>query len=74
MNERTHFFIKIYLSNFILEKVDVSVVYERWVERHILRERTCSSHIFFQEPVGCQRLHPLASSSEMPLSGCVSLT
>ena len=51
MNERTHFFIKIYLSRFILERVDVSVVRERWVERHILRERT-SSHIFFQEPRG----------------------
>ena len=32
MNERTHFFIKIYLSHFILERVDVSVVCERWVE------------------------------------------
>ena len=51
MNERTHFFIKIYLSHFILERVDVSVVSERWVERKILRERT-SSHIFFQEPGG----------------------
>ena len=47
MNERTHFFIKIYLSHFILERVYVSVVRERWVERHILRERTSSSHIFF---------------------------
>ena len=33
MNERTHFFIKkIYISHFILERVDVSVVCERWVE------------------------------------------
>ena len=32
MNEQTHFFIKIYLSHFILERVDVSVVCERWVE------------------------------------------
>ena len=52
MNERTHFFIKIYLSHFILERVDVSVVCERWVKRHILRERTSSSHIFFHEPGG----------------------
>ena len=37
-NERTHFFIKIYLSHFILERLDVSVVCERWVERHILKE------------------------------------
>ena len=43
MNARTHFFIKIYLSHFILEWVDVSVVCERWVERHILWERTSSS-------------------------------
>ena len=51
MNEQTHFFIKnIYLSHFILKRVDVSVVCERWVERYILRERTSSSHIFFQEP------------------------
>ena len=28
MNERTHFFIKIYLSYFILERVDVSCVWE----------------------------------------------
>ena len=49
MNERTHFFIKIYLSHFILERVDVSVVCERWKERHILRERNSFSHIFFQE-------------------------
>ena len=49
MNERTHLFMKLYLSHFIHERVDVSVVCERWVERHILRERT-SSHIFFQEP------------------------
>ena len=30
MNKQTHFFIKnIYLSHFILKRVDVSVVYER---------------------------------------------
>ena len=28
MNERTHFFIKIYLSHFILERIDVSSVWE----------------------------------------------
>ena len=31
MNERTHFFIKIYLSHFILERVEVGCVCERWV-------------------------------------------
>ena len=30
------------LSHFILERVDVSVLCERWVERYILRERTSS--------------------------------
>ena len=63
----------IYFSHFILERVDVSVVCERCLERHILRKRTSSSHICFQEPGGCQRLHPLASSSEMPMVGWVSL-
>ena len=29
MNERTHLFIKIYLSHFILERVEISVVCER---------------------------------------------
>ena len=38
-NERTKHFIKIYLSHFILKRIDVSLVRERWVERHILRER-----------------------------------
>ena len=28
MNERTHFFIKVYLSHFILERVDVGCVWE----------------------------------------------
>ena len=52
MNERTYFFIKIYLSHFILERVDASVVCERWVERYILRERNSCYNIFFQEPGG----------------------
>ena len=54
------FFIEIYLSLFIRESVNVSVLCERWVERHILRERA-SSHIFFREPWECQRLDPLSS-------------
>ena len=59
MNERTDFFIKIYLSHFILERVDVSVVCERWVERHIFRERTSSSHIFFLKPGNANASTPL---------------
>ena len=70
MNERTHFFIKIYLSHFILERVDASLVCERWVQRHILRERT-SSHIFFWEPGGTNTCTPL--QAEIPLIGCMSL-
>ena len=30
MNEARHFFIKMYFSHFILERVDVSVVYETY--------------------------------------------
>ena len=63
MNECTHFFIKIYLSHFILERVDVSVVCERWVERHILRERT-SSHISFQEPEGANACKLVRDASD----------
>ena len=59
MNERTHVFIKIYLSYFILERVDVSVVCETWMGRHILRERTYFSHIFFQQQGGANACTPL---------------
>ena len=73
MNERTHVFIKIYLSLLILERVDVSVVSERWVERHIYSERGLFLSISSSRCQGCQRLRPLASLSETPLIGCVSL-
>ena len=63
MNKRTHFFIKIYLSHFILERVDVSVVCERWVERHIFKERT-SSHIFFREPGGANTYKLVRDASD----------
>ena len=59
MNKRRHFFIKISLAHFFLERIDVSVVCERWVERHIQRERTSSSHIFFREPGGANACNPL---------------
>ena len=75
MNERTHFFIKIYLSHFIFERVDVSVVCERWVERHILRERTSSSHIYFREPGDANpgnHLQAVSSDDLTPLTGCLS--
>ena len=65
MNEWTHFFIKIYLSHFFLKRVDVSVVRERWVERHILREWT-SSHIFYREPGGANACTPLQAHQRQP--------
>ena len=71
MNERIHFFIKIYLSHFILERVDVSVVCERWVDRYILRELLLP--ISSSRSQGVPTLTPLTSSSETPLIGCVSL-
>ena len=80
MNKRTHFLIKIYLSHFILERVDVSVVCERWVERHILRERTSSSHIFFQVPEGANAYTLRLSrqkrlwSAACPSLDCLNLT
>ena len=38
MNERRHFFMKIYLSHFILERVDISAVFEGWLETYTKRE------------------------------------
>ena len=71
MNERTHFYIKINLSHFILERVDVSVVCEMSGETYTQRED------FFPYLLPgarrCQRLHSLARSSETPLIGCMSL-
>ena len=58
MNKRPHFFIKkIHLSHFILESVDVSVVCERLVERHILTGRISSFHVFSRKP-GVSTLAP----------------
>ena len=73
MNERTHFFIKIYLSHFILERIDVSVVCERWGRETYTQREGFFFPYLLQGARGCQRLHPLASSSETPLIGCVSL-
>ena len=73
MNERTNtrLYKNMNLSHFILERVDVSVVRARGVERHILRERT-SSHIYFQKPGGANACTPW-SSSETPLVCYASL-
>ena len=45
---------------------------ERWVERHILRERTSSSHIFFQKPGGANACTPLQARQRQPDQLCVS--
>ena len=69
MNERTYLFLKIYLSHFILERVDVSVVCEKWVETYTKKE-----DFFFPYLLpGVRGVHPLAILSETPLIGCVSL-
>ena len=60
-NERTkHIFIKIYLSFYSRKGGPLFVVSlrDRW--RDIYSDFFLS-HIFFQEPGGCQHLHPLAS-------------
>ena len=68
-----------YVSDFILERVNVSVVRERWVERHILRVRTSSSHIFFEEPGGANAFTLLQArqrrlcSTACPTLNCDSL-
>ena len=50
------------------------MVCERWVERHILRERTSSSHIFFQEPRGSNACTPLqARQRRLWSAACPSL-
>ena len=58
MNERTHFFIKIYLSHFILERVDVSMVCEKWLERHIYLERGLLLSISSSRSQGVPTLAP----------------
>ena len=79
MNERTHFFMKIYLSHFILIRIDVSVVCERCVERTILREKT-SSHVFFREPgvltlvPPCKLVRDASAQLRVPLSTAILCT
>ena len=63
MNEWTHFFIKIYLSHLTHERVDVFVVWEMDGDTYIQREDFFFPYLL-PGARGCQRLHPLASSSE----------
>ena len=50
------------------------MVCERWVERHILRNRTSSFHIFFQESGGTNACTPLQARQRRPLIGCMSFS
>ena len=77
-NERneTHFFIKIYLSHFILERGTQFVVSLRDGEKYTQRGLLLAPYLF-PGTRGCQHLHPLASriirDDLTPLIGCVSL-
>ena len=61
MNERTHFFIKIYISHTLFSKglMFLLCVRDGWRDIYSERERTSSSHIFFQEPGGANACTPL---------------
>ena len=74
MNERTHFFIKIYISPTLFSKglMFLWCVRDGW--RDIYSERGLLLPISSSMSQGCQCLHPLASSSETPPIGYVSLT
>ena len=72
MNERTHFFIKIYLSQTSRKGWCFCGVWEMVGETYTQREDFFFPYLLLGAR-GCQRLHPLASSSETPLIGWVSL-
>ena len=67
----THFFIKIYLSHFILKRVNVSVVCERWVERGLLIP--ISSSWSQEVPVLAPPMQAVSSDGLTLLISCVSL-
>ena len=64
LNERTkHFFIKMYLPSFVVS----------WeIDGETYNQRDDFFPYILPGPRVCQRLHPVASSSETPLIGCVS--
>ena len=73
-NERTNTLLYKNISlTLYSRKGDVSVVCDRWVERHI-SERGLVLLISSSRSQGVPMLAPLASSSEMPLIGCMSYT
>ena len=78
-NKQTHFFIKNISLTLYSRKGWCFVLCERWVERHILWERTSSSHIFFQEPGSANACTPLQArqrrlwSAVCPSLNCDSL-
>ena len=67
MNEQTHFFIKIYLSRFILERVNVGCVWEmswRWGQTTILTQQ-----YFFLILVGLLNRGSLRAQSPLSAAG-----
>ena len=72
MNERTHYFIKnISLTLYSRKGWSFCRVWEMGRETYTQREDFFFSYDL-PKASGCQQLHPLASSSETPLIGCVS--
>ena len=63
MNERTHFFIKIYLSFYSQKGPIVCCWFGRWMERLYTQREDFFPYLLLGAR-GCQHLHSLASSSE----------
>ena len=74
MNERTHFFIKIYLSHFILER-EMFLVCDRWVETRTdfyLDPSSSSTIAAFLSHLGWVAAQPWVTEGPSPLSGAGS--
>ena len=69
MNEQAHFFIKICISHTLFSKMLMFL----WCVRDGWRDIYSERGLLLPWAKGCQRLHPLARSSETPLIGCVFL-
>ena len=67
MNERTHFFIKIYLSHFILERVDVGCVWEMSWRRG--RTAMLTQQYFFLILAGLLNCGSLRAQSPLSAAG-----
>ena len=77
MNERTHFFIKIYLSHFILERVDVGYVWEvswRRGQSAILTQQYLSTSWLGCSTVGHRGPKALCLPLALTPASCLPLT